>query len=148
MATTEHATDTIQLRRSYSAPIDAVWRAWTAPEALSRWFRPSDEHTTTVHTLELMVGGWYRIEMVHTNDKRHVVGGVYRELQPPGMLTFTWRWEDNPTMSDTLVTIELASSKAGGTELVLTHSQLADEKQREDHRHGWTGCLERLGAIL
>jgi len=147
MATTEHATDSIQLQRTYSAPIDAVWRAWTSPEALIRWFGPSDEHTTTVHALELRVGGSYRIEIVHTNGKRHVVGGVYRELQPPGLLAFTWRWEDNPTMSDTLVTVELRPQD-GGTELVLTHRMLTEEKQREDHRHGWTSCLERLGAIL
>jgi uncharacterized protein YndB with AHSA1/START domain len=44
MPTAALATDTIQLRRSYSAPVDAVWHAWTSPEALSRWFRPSDEH--------------------------------------------------------------------------------------------------------
>jgi uncharacterized protein YndB with AHSA1/START domain len=147
MPTTAQATDTIQLRRSYSAPIDAVWHAWTSPEALTRWFRPSDEHTTTVHALELRVGGKYRIEMVHTSGKRHVVAGAYRELQPPGLLAFTWRWEDNPVMSDTLVTVELRA-QGGGTELVLTHRMLVEEKQREDHRHGWSRCLERLGAIL
>jgi uncharacterized protein YndB with AHSA1/START domain len=147
MATTQHAADTIQLRRTYSAPVDAVWRAWTSPEALSRWFRPSDEHTTTVHALELRVGGKYRIEMVHTSGKRHVVGGIYRELQPPRLLSFTWKGEDNPTMPDTLVTIEL-TPEGGRTELVLTHENLVEEKLREDHRHGWTSCLERLDGIL
>ena len=84
--------------------------------------------------------------MLHPNGKRHVVGGVYRELQPPRLLSFTWKWEDNPTMPDTLVTIELAA-EGRGTALVLTHTKLTDEKLRADHRHGWTSCLERLGAV-
>ena len=50
-------------------------------------------------------------------------------------------------MGDTLVTVELQSEGAE-TELVLTHRMLTDEKLREDHRHGWSGCLDRLAAIL
>ncbi len=93
MATTEHATDTIEIRRTFTAPVDAVYRAWTTPEAL------------------------------------------------------TWRWEDNPTMGDTVVTIELLP-RGGATELVLTHQRLTDDKLREDHRYGWNGCLDRLAATL
>lgn len=148
MAATEHATDTIQIRRTFAAPVEAVYRAWTAPEAMSRWFRPSDEYICTVHALDVRVGGTYRLELTNAaKGARHVVGGVYRELQPPGLLAFTWRWEDNPTMGDTLVTIELRAQGAG-TELVLTHRMLTEEKLRENHRHGWTGCLERLAATL
>jgi uncharacterized protein YndB with AHSA1/START domain len=148
MAIAEHAADTIEIRRIYPTPPEAVWRAWTTPEAMSRWFRPSDDYVCTVHALEVRVGGAYRLELADlAKGVRHVVGGVYRELAPPSRLAFTWRWETNLTMSDTLVTVEL-NPQGTGTELLLTHRRLTDEKLREEHRYGWTGCLERLGAIL
>jgi uncharacterized protein YndB with AHSA1/START domain len=147
MATTEYATDTVQIRRTLAAPVEAVFRAWTTPEALSRWFRPTDEHTCTVHALDVRVGGAYRLELTHPRGARHVVGGVYRELSPPGLIAFTWRWEDNPTMGDTLVTVELRT-QGSETELVLTHRMLTDEKLREDNQHGWNGCLDRLATTL
>lgn len=147
MAITEHATDTIEIRRTFAASREAVWRAWTTPEAMSRWFRPDDTYVCTVHALDARVGGAYRLELVNRAEGvRHVVGGIYRQ-DPPNLLAFTWRWESHATMLDTLVTVELRA-RGTGTELVLTHRQLNTEKLRENHRHGWTGCLERLSVIL
>jgi uncharacterized protein YndB with AHSA1/START domain len=148
MATTQQQTDTLQLQRTFAAPPERVWEAWTSAEAMSRWFRPADDYACTVHALDVRPGGRYRLELTHApKGVRHIVSGTYEAVEPPRRLAFTWRWEDNPTMPDTLVTIELRPL-GGGTELTLTHTRLAEEKLREDHRHGWTRCLERLAGAL
>ena len=50
-------------------------------------------------------------------------------------------------MTETLVTIELAS-KEGGTEIVLTHTLFQSEEQREQHLMGWNGCFSQLATLF
>ena len=82
-------------------------------------------------------------------DGVHVASGVYREIEPPRRLVFTWRWEDGegPKEGETLVTVEL-HERDGGTELVLTHERFADTDARDGHEQGWTSALNRLEAHL
>lgn len=47
----------LSVRRSYAAPPDAVFRAFTDPGLLERWFRPSPDVTVKATELDLRVGG-------------------------------------------------------------------------------------------
>jgi uncharacterized protein YndB with AHSA1/START domain len=140
----ELATRSLQLTRSYAAPCEEVFRAWTEAGAMERWFAPSDDYTVVVPELELRVGGAYRIEMHHQGGAVHKVGGTYREIQPPRLLSFTWQWEGS---GETLVTVELRE-KGATTEVVLTHSPFSSDEERDKHDHGWVGCLDRLARYL
>jgi uncharacterized protein YndB with AHSA1/START domain len=46
----------LTFERSYAAPIDAVWDAWTRPEMLREWWGP-DKTTVTDCEVDLRVGG-------------------------------------------------------------------------------------------
>jgi uncharacterized protein YndB with AHSA1/START domain len=145
MATVDSASHSLQVKRHVHASPTRVYRAWTDEAQLARWFAPSADFETVVHEMDVRSGGTYRIEMRHPDGSSHVAVGEYRELQAPTRLTFTWRWEGAP-MADTLVTVEFLS-KAGGTEVVLTHTLFQSEDQRDEHTKGWTGCLTRLEAV-
>lgn len=141
------APTTLRITRTIAAPREKVFRAWTDPEALARWFAPSDAYRTNVPELDLRPGGRYRVEMLLA-DKIHRVGGTYREIRPPEKLVFTWKWENEPAHAgETLVTVELFD-RGGSTELVLTHERFADEASRNEHDKGWAGCLERLERFV
>ena len=86
----------LTLKRHYAAPIERVYRAWTDPEALKRWFGPSDEGHILVSETNPTVGGRYRIVMEMPSGEQHRVGGIYRELVPNEKLVFTWAWESTP----------------------------------------------------
>lgn len=137
----------LELRRTFAAPRERVYRAWTDAQSLTRWFAPSDKYTVVVHALELRVGGAYRFEMRHSSGKSHMVSGTYRELSPPRRLVFTWRWEDGPEGPETLVTIEL-NSRGDATELHLRHERFATDAAVQEHTKGWNGCLDRMTAAL
>lgn len=139
------ASPSLEVRRTFPMARERVFHAWTDKAALSRWFAPSDEYTVVVHTLDVRVGGTYRIEMRHKSGTTHIATGNYRDIQPPERLVFTWRWEENPGMPDTIVTVAL-HARGKETELVLTHTGFADDAQAGDHKKGWTGCFERLAA--
>ncbi len=149
MTTQETRTEiTLNLTRTYSAPREEVFRAWTEPEALKRWFAPSDEFSTPIAEVDLRVGGAYRIGMKPPDQEdMFIVVGTYREVQPPERLVFTWSWEEGMDVGETLVTVEFRDL-GGSTEVVLTHELFPNEQARDKHNEGWSGCLERLEKIL
>ena len=53
---------TYVLVRTFDAPRDLVWKSWTDPDLLPRWYGPGVD--TVVHHLELEPGGLWLLEMV------------------------------------------------------------------------------------
>lgn len=139
----------LSVRRTYAAPPDTVFRAFTEAPLLERWFRPGPEVSVTVEQLELRVGGRYRF-LFHLPDNRiAVVAGEYRTVTRPDRLAFTWSWQppDPHAGTDTLVTIDF-KPKNGGTELVLTHAGFPTEDAMRQHEQGWSASLASLGEVV
>ena len=75
----ERKTETgrsLKIRRQFKAPREKVFRAWTDPKEISKWFAPSDSYETKVTALELKVGGKYRIEMISENRVTNIKAPV------------------------------------------------------------------------
>lgn len=136
----------LAIRRKLKASAETVFDAWTKPEALKRWFGPSDDMEIVIATADLRVGGRYRIVGQMPGGEQHRVGGVYRDIVPGRKLVFTWAWESTPER-ESLVTVEIKPT-AGGCDLTLTHEQFFDEAARDRHQHGWSGSIERLERYL
>lgn len=138
----------LMINRTISAPRERVFRAWTEAAELNRWFSPDPSYVVK-SSVDLRVGGAYRIEM-HKPDG-HVVGahGVYREIRPYDRLVFTWTAENcgDGFADDTLVTFELFEVD-GKTQITLTHQQFPTADARDRHSQGWTACLDHLQQIL
>ena len=143
----EAEVPSLRIQRQFNAPREAVFAALTRPEELMQWWGPEGV-TTPAAEIDLRPGGRYRFEMRGSEGGQYAVGGVYREIDPPTRLVFTWIWEMvdiDIAGVETLVTIELAE-RDGGTELTLTHEGIRDAEHRERHNVGWNGgfdCLEK-----
>jgi len=94
---------------------------------------------------DLRVGGRYRL-VAHTDNGRHEVGGIYREVRPNEKLVFTWAWHSTPER-ESLVTVQLKPD-GDGTLLTLTHEQFFDEAARDRHQSGWSEGLNKLAALF
>src|SRR5262245_46441599 len=140
MAADLRSETTLQIKRTFAASRERVFRAWTDPKAMQSWLAPSDEYSVPAVEVDLRVGGKYRIDMQAPDGKHHIATGSYRVILPPRKLVFTWFWEDKDMM-ETLVTIEF-HEHGKATEVVLTHERFPDVEARDRHQHGWTGCLE------
>ena len=137
----------LNLSRSFAAPRERVFRAFTSPAQLARWWGPKG-FTVPAGTLDVRAGGAWRTVMRSPEGKDHIVSGVYREILPPERLVFTWAWEEDGARGhETVVTIEL-SETPGGTRLELTQERFETEDSLERHRHGWSGCLDCLEEAL
>ena len=108
--------------REFDAPRDMVWRAWTDPELLSRWYGPGVE--TVIHKFDLAPGGVWLNEM-KWGENSMLSKMVFKEVTPPARLVWDhysatdkeWNSVKNPKMPDwpavllTTVTFEEAGSK-------------------------------------
>jgi uncharacterized protein YndB with AHSA1/START domain len=137
--------DGIQLTRMLKASAARVFRAWTRPEVMARWFYPRDGWVCVVSS-NLTPGGTWEVAMTDNEGGEHRQFGVYREIVPHSRLVFTWSCPDLNVL-DSVVTVEIREL-AGGTELSLTHELPADPNVRRGHEEGWNGCLGNLSKLL
>jgi uncharacterized protein YndB with AHSA1/START domain len=142
----------LALERRYAVGPEKVWRAWTDPEAIKRWWGPSSEgDTVSLAQLDVRVGGRFRIVFGGPNGNAHEVQGVYKEVVANRKLVFTWTWPNSTPERESLVTIVFKASAIGGkagTQLEFKHEQLFDEAVRDGHKRGWTESLAKLETFL
>jgi len=137
----------LHLSRTFPAPREKVFRAWTDPAELKKWFGP-EGYSTPIAEVDLRVGGQYRLGMMKLPDGQALyVVGTYREIRPPEKLVYTWRWEATPELGETLVTVEF-HDRGGSTEVSLTHELFPTDKARSDHEKGWSSILSQLTNAL
>lgn len=137
----------LRLSRRFAAPREAVFRAFTEPEAMVQWWGPEGMDVPEIR-MDVREGGAWRTCMRSSTGELHCVAGIYREISPPERLVLTWAWEGGEWPGrETLVTFEF-HDKDGETELVLTHENLASADAAEKHQGGWTSCLNCLVQYL
>jgi uncharacterized protein YndB with AHSA1/START domain len=137
----------LTLQRHYPVAPEKVWRAWTDPEAVKRWWGPGPGEPVSLAELDVRVGGRFRIVFGGPDGKMHECAGVYKEVVPNRKLSFTWCWPNSTPERVSIVTIVFKDLN-GKTELVFTHEQLFDEKARDDHKRGWSASLDKLTDFL
>ena len=137
----------LTLSRSYPVAPEKVWRAWTDPEAVKRWWGPGGVQPVSLARLDVRVGGRFRIVFGGAEGKDHEVQGVYKEVVPNRKLVFTWTWPNSTPERESLVTIMFRAVDRG-TQLDFLHEQLFDETVRDNHKRGWSETLDKLAQFL
>jgi uncharacterized protein YndB with AHSA1/START domain/predicted enzyme related to lactoylglutathione lyase len=138
----------LAIRRTFNAPRERVFAAFTDPAVLRRWFGPPGTTLGEV-TFDAREGGRYRIEMRSSDGEAFNVGGVVMEFRPPERLAYTFRWEeDDPQRErDTFVRIDFIAHGAR-TEIVFVQEQFVDDASRDRHVQGWSGSFGKLETLL
>jgi uncharacterized protein YndB with AHSA1/START domain len=122
----------VELRRQLRAPVADVWDACTDPVRVRRWFLPLSG--------DLRPGGHFQLE--------GNAAGIIRVCEPPRQLQVTWECGEQFSC----VTLELASTGDGATELVLRHTVPDDEHWAQYGPGavgvGWDLPLAVLGVLV
>ena len=137
----------LNLQRHYPVAPEKVWRAWTDPQAVKRWWGPTPGEPVSLAELDVRVGGRFRIVFGGPDGKMHECAGVYQEVVPNRKLVFTWHWPNSTPERISVVTIVFKEVN-GETDLLFKHEQLFDEKARDDHKRGWSASLDKLTDFL
>ena len=149
MATPQAVQEELKVSRTIRASRQRVYRAWTEPELMMRWFVEADDEMR-VCRIDLRKGGRYEFQGT-SKGRPWTVRGEYLEVKPPERLVYTWTWnidpaKGEPTGDDTLVTIDFID-RGKETDVVVTHERFASAQARDMHANGWKGCLDRLSKL-
>lgn len=85
----------ILVTRTFAAPKRLVYKAWTTPELVSRWW-PGRRGTMVSCEIDLRVGGTWRYVMTATEGHEVAFHGEYRELVPEERIVYTEVYEGVP----------------------------------------------------
>jgi uncharacterized protein YndB with AHSA1/START domain len=147
MMTTKTDTSMLKMERTLKAPVEKVFKAWTEPEQMIKWFGCAGNCGVNV-TQDLRVGGDFSITMQIENGKSVTASGKFIEIDRNRKLVYSWNnnSEEYPA-KDTLVTVEFID-KGNTTELVLEHSKFDKPVIVQGHTMGWGAALDKFEAIF
>jgi uncharacterized protein YndB with AHSA1/START domain len=156
MATTTtaaaQAAQTLVITRVFDAPRALVWKVWTDPVHLARWWGPKD-FTNPVCEVDLQPGGTLNIVMRGPDGVDYPMTGVFREIVEPERLVFSARVDDDAAdvHLEVLTTVTLAEQGAM-TRLTMraevVRATPAAAPMLAGMDEGWNQSLDRLDAYL
>ena len=146
---------TLIVRRLLNATPERAFERWTSAEHIQQWMRPEPGMVVPLASIDLRVGGKFRIQMKMPDGEFFTAVGVFKEIKVPERLVYTWDWEKDGSGEDfgevegkpSLVMVEFLK-KGKQTELVLTHSRLATVESRDNHAKGWSKLVESFAALV
>ena len=137
----------LTMRRVFKAPRARVFTAFSSAEALQHWLSPAG-YTCTAEA-DFRVGGRYAVTMRSPDNTLSTVRGVYRAIEPPERLVFSWRWDPGRGFPDIESEVEIVLEARGGTtELTMTHRGLGSDEAGTRHSRGWTMSYDKLAAYV
>jgi uncharacterized protein YndB with AHSA1/START domain len=116
------ADDQILITREFDAPKHLVYKAWTTPELVKRWWN-AKRGEVTVAEIDLRVGGTWRYVMVTDGGQEVGFHGEYREIVPNERIVSTEVYEGVPDPGEgTLNTLTLTEVDGRTTLTVLVQA--------------------------
>ena len=148
----EPGDDPIIVEAYLDASPAEVFRAWTNPIAIKRWFGtvPNSLQSATV---DLRVGGEWRFVEHKSGKESNGFEGEYVAIEPERLLIFTWvkfATDANGEWSSTQPSrVEVGLSRSGtGTDLRVTHSGIVDDEMRRGFVTGWNRGITGMRNIF
>jgi uncharacterized protein YndB with AHSA1/START domain len=119
----------ILITREFDAPRHLVYRAWTEPELVGRWWS-GNRGEVTVAEVDVRVGGTWRYVMVTDDGFEAAFHGEYREIVPNERIVATEIYEGMPEV-EALNTVTFAEADGRTTLTMLV--QHASKEARDAH---------------
>jgi uncharacterized protein YndB with AHSA1/START domain len=143
------AERTIVIEREFDAPRERVWKAWTDPDELAKWWGP--EHFTTPREkieFDLRPGGVCRMTMVGPEGEEYPSDGHFGIVEPPERLSFAEKMTDHPMIESGETTVEFTELANDRTKVMVTSRMVCAEGLVEMAKAGWSTQLDKLVALL
>jgi uncharacterized protein YndB with AHSA1/START domain len=124
---------TLVVERVFDAPREIVWKAWTEPERIARWWGPRGWQTSNA-AFDFRPGGVWHYCMRGPDGLESWGKALYREIVPPERIVYVDVFSDKdgnvaPGMPEMLVTIEFAD--LGGKTRISARTEFATREQMQ-----------------
>ena len=143
---TEDSAQVVRIERTFDAPAEDVFDAWTSEEVIRRWFKPGQGWGTPSADVDLRVGGTIRVVMRDPDGGEVGASGEYTLIERPNKLAFTWTFDDDPS-NEQMIELEF-TEQDGATTVLFVNSNISSEKRRDSQYDGWAACLDNMQRVL
>jgi len=154
------ANKVVEFERSYEAPVEKVWQAWTDPNQLKRWWGP-DNVTIPECEIDLRIGGRFYIVMEATEAMGEYKGtrwpmeAKFTTVEPNSKLVYDAKaWTEGEEEGTTIETVqELAFSEENGKTKINLKATLNKVGPKagmaaEGMKYGYNKQLDKLDKFL
>lgn len=147
------------ITRVFDAPRELVWKAWSDPDHLMRWWGPRSFSSPTCK-MDFRVGGKYLFCMRSPEGQDFWSTGVYQEIVPMERIVYTdsfsdaegnvipaaqYGMTDFPDETMVIITFE---DEGGKTKMTLTNTELPAGEMYEMSSAGWNESFDKLAESL
>jgi uncharacterized protein YndB with AHSA1/START domain len=139
----------VYVTRAFNAPRDVVWKFFTQPELLAKWFGPTSVSVPVESvTVELRVGGLWKLVMVDNASGAHFpMDGTISVCEPPEYLEITATAHGADGDMDN-VRLRLQFHDHGEKTRVTLHQGPFTDEQRQQTEEGWGLSFTKLDNLL
>ena len=143
----------LTLTRDFDLPAHKLYRCWTEPELLKRWFAPRPL-TTPVVEVDVRPGGAHKVLMRGEDGTEYPASGVYLEVIPGRKLVFTdaygadWTPSAKPFFTGVVTFEDLGGGRSRYTARALhwTREDAQAHVQMGFHQ-GWGQCADQMAEV-
>jgi uncharacterized glyoxalase superfamily protein PhnB/uncharacterized protein YndB with AHSA1/START domain len=154
------AKDAIVITRTFNAPLELVWDAWSKPEHYKRWWGP-EGFTCPYADIDFRKGGKYLSSMRASDGNEYWGTGEFREIIPLKKIVYTDNFADDKGnivsgdyygmegdwSKDMFVTITFEEVN-GKTKMILQHEGLPAGEHSRNAKTGWEESLNKMERFL
>ena len=143
------AERTITIEREFDAPRELVWKMWTDPDEITKWWGP--EHFSAPRDkieYDLRPGGVARLTMVGPDGEEYPSDGHFTVVEPPERLGWSEEAICSPMMESVESTIEFADLGGDRTRVVITSRMVCTDELVPMANAGWNSQLDKLVELL
>jgi len=133
----------LKIERVFAAPRDLVFRVWSAPEHLARWWGPYGFRLTRCD-MDFRVGGTWRFTM-QSADETHVLRAIFTEIEQPRRLAFRYTHEQSGQAL--AVTVDFIAED-NMTRMIFRETGFTSRADRDGHNRGWSETWQLLSRYL
>jgi uncharacterized protein YndB with AHSA1/START domain len=117
----------IYMERVFDAPRELVFKAFTDPELIPKWWGRRKD-TTTIDKMDPRPGGQWRFLTSSDDGEEHAFHGEIRELVPPERLVWSFEWEGLPGH----VSVDTTTMEEQGGKTIVRTTTSFDSKEDRD----------------
>lgn len=147
------AKQTVTFVRTFDAPRELVFSAWTEPARMAQWWGPKG-FTNPVCELDVRPGGAIRIHMVSPDGTTYPMNGTFREVAAPDRLVFiSSALEDDDGIPALEILNTVTFAEHNGKTTVTIQAEVVKASRAagfalDGMKEGWSQSLDRLRALL
>ena len=155
------ATERMTITRTFDAPREVVWKAWTDPQSVQQWWGPQG-FTTPVCRMDFRTGGKFLICMRSPDGQEFWNGGEYHQIVPLETIVSSMYFADpegnrvdpahygvdHTATAGATDTTHFEDLGNGRTKLTFIGNETMEEAANSGQIEGWNQILDKLAAVV